>query len=316
MTRRRADRALERLGAVTVGGAQLRIPFMTASGTSGHDVELGFAMDLSRIGAVTVKSLWHDVWEGNAPPRVHTASAGMINAVGLQGPGVAPWIEEALPRIELMKARCVASIWGRSVEEYEQAAIGLRAAGERILAVEVNLSCPNLEERSGIIAHDAVLSSRVVSAVVAASGVPVWAKLSPNTDRIVEVAEAVTSAGARALTLVNTVLGLQIDAISGRMSLGNGGGGLSGRAIHPVAVRAIHDVHAALPAVDIIGVGGVSSGRDAIEMMRAGARAIQVGTASFADPGATLAIAREAALIAERDGAVTWTDLVGGVRTP
>ena len=311
MRRRRGDAALERLGEVRVGGVVLPVPFMTASGTSGHDVELGFAMDLSRLGAVTVKSLWHDEWAGNPPPRVHTAAAGMLNAVGLQGPGVDAWIAQSLPRLEAAGARCVASIWGRTVTEYEQAALKLAAAGARILAVEVNLSCPNLEGRSGIIAHDPDLSARAVAAVVARSTVPVWAKLSPNTDRIVEVAGAVVDAGAAALTLVNTVLGMRVDPASGRPVLGNGGGGLSGRAIHPVAVRAVHDVRAALPEVDIVGVGGVSTGDDALELFRVGATAVQVGTASFARPSATLRVAREAALSAERVGATRWADLRG-----
>jgi dihydroorotate dehydrogenase (NAD+) catalytic subunit len=282
---------------------------MTASGTSGHDTELSFAMDLSRLGAVTVKSLWHAPWAGNPPPRVHTAAAGMLNAVGLQGPGVDAWIDESLPRLEALGASCVASIWGRTVEEYAQAARSLVRAGTRVLAVEVNLSCPNLEGRSGIIAHDPVVSAGAVSAVVAVSPVPVWAKLSPNTDRIVEIAESVTGAGATALTLVNTVLGMGVDPASGRPLLGNGGGGLSGRAIHPVAVRAVHDVHMALPGVDIVGVGGISTGEDAVEMFRVGATAVQVGTASFARPGATMRIARQAALLAERCGATTWSDL-------
>ena len=195
------------------------------------------------------------------------------------------------------------------MEEYAQAARSLVRAGTRVLAVEVNLSCPNLEGRSGIIAHDPVVSAGAVSAVVAVSPVPVWAKLSPNTDRIVEIAESVTGAGATALTLVNTVLGMGVDPASGRPLLGNGGGGLSGRAIHPVAVRAVHDVHMALPGVDIVGVGGISTGEDAVEMFRVGATAVQVGTASFARPGATMRIARQAALLAERCGATTWSDL-------
>ncbi len=309
---RRADAALDRLGAVEVGGVRMCTPFMTASGTSGHDTELSFAMDLSRLGAVTVKSLWHAEWEGNPAPRVHTAAAGMLNAVGLQGPGVDAWIEESLPRLERLGVRCVVSIWGRSVEEYGQAARALARAGERVLAVEVNLSCPNLEGRNGIIAHDPDVSSRAVSMVAGISPVPVWAKLSPNTDRIVEVAGAVASAGAAAVTLVNTVLGMAVDPASGRPLLGNGGGGLSGRAIHPVAVRAIHDVHVALPGLDIVGVGGVSTGADAVEMFRVGAKAVQVGTASFVHPGATLRVAREAALLAERDGATSWSDYCDG----
>ena len=174
----------------------------------------------------------------------------------------------------------------------------------------MNLSCPNLEGRSGIIAHDPTLASHIISAVNAVATVPVWAKLSANTDRIVEVATTVTDAGAHALTLVNTMLGMQIDVQTGRPTLGNGGGGLSGAAIHPIAVRAVHDVRIALPNSHIIGVGGISTGADAVEMMMAGANAVQVGTASFADPAATWRIAQEAALIAQKRGAASWEDIL------
>lgn len=308
---RRADPSS--LGPVEVGGVHLPNPFMTASGTSGHDVELGGHMPLARLGAVVVKSLFVDPWPGNPAPRVHLAPSGMLNSVGLQGPGVPAWITESLPRCEAVGVRVVASIWGRSVAEYEAAARALAPVGGRIAAVEVNLSCPNLEGRSGIIAHDPGLSGNVVSAVVRALGVPVWAKLSANTDRLVEVATTVTDAGARSLTLVNTMLGMQIDPFTGRASLGNGGGGLSGPAIHPVAVRAVHDVRAALPDAHIVGVGGISSGRDALEMMRAGARAVQVGTASFADPGATWRIAREATGLVRARGVGSWEEFRSGV---
>jgi dihydroorotate dehydrogenase (NAD+) catalytic subunit len=195
------------------------------------------------------------------------------------------------------------------VQEYSIAADQLRAAGNRIAAVEVNLSCPNLEGRSGIIAHDPSLAGQIIAAVAAQSQVPVWAKLSANTDRIVEVATTVTDAGAHALTLVNTMLGMQIDVETGRPTLGNGGGGLSGPAIHPIAVRAVHDVRVALPNAQIIGVGGIASGADAVEMMMAGADAVQIGTASFAEPAATWRVAREAALIAQKRGASSWSDI-------
>lgn len=296
------------LGAVVVGGVRLANPFMTASGTSGHDVELGGHMPLSRLGAVVAKSIFTDPWPGNPAPRIHLAPSGMLNSVGLQGPGVRAWLEDSLPRCEQAGVTVIASIWGRSVAEYESAARGLAVAGGRIAAIEVNLSCPNLEGRSGIIGHDVSLAGRVVDAVVRASTVPVWAKLSPNTDRLVEVATTVHDAGASSLTLVNTLLGMQVDPFSGRASLGNGGGGLSGPAIHPVAVRAVHDVRAALPGVDIVGVGGISSGRDALEMMRAGARAVQIGTASFRDPAAAWRIASEAAGLLRRQGIATWEE--------
>lgn len=309
MKSRRAIAALRALGAVDVGGVSLKIPFMTASGTAGHDVELNHYMPLQELGATVAKSLFHEPWQGNPLPRVHLARAGMVNAVGLQGPGVVAWISDSLPRLEAVNATPIVSIWGRTVHEYTLAAEQLRVAGNRIAAVEVNLSCPNLEGRSGIIAHDPSLAGQIISAVAAQSKVPVWAKLSANTDRIVEVATTVTDAGADALTLVNTMLGMQIDVATGRPTLGNGGGGLSGSAIHPIAVRAVHDVRAALPLARIIGVGGISTGEDAVEMMMAGADAVQVGTASFAEPAATWRIAQEAALVAQKRGATAWSDI-------
>lgn len=309
MNSRRAVAALRSLGAVNVGGVSLKTPFMTASGTAGHDVELSHFMPLHELGATVAKSLFHEEWKGNPSPRVHLARAGMVNAVGLQGPGVLTWLAESLPRLEEAHVTAIVSIWGRTVDEYARAADQLRTAGNRIAAVEVNLSCPNLEGRSGIIAHDAVLAGKIIEAVVARCDVPVWAKLSANTDRIVDVATAVVDAGANALTLVNTMLGLQIDVATGRPTLGNGGGGLSGPAIHPIAVRAVHDVRVALPDVQIVGVGGISTGTDAIEMMMAGANAVQVGTASFANPGATWRVAREAAVIAHKRGATSWSEI-------
>lgn len=288
---RRGARALSMLGSVTVGGVTLSSPFMTASGTAGHDIELNSFMPLHKLGATVAKSLFHEPWPGNPAPRVHLARAGMMNAVGLQGPGVTEWIHHSLPRCEAAGVTVVASIWGRTVQEYVAAAQQVAAAGQRVAALEINLSCPNLEGRSGIIAHDVDLSARIVSEVANNVSVPVWAKLSANTDRIVDVAAAVSTSGAQAVTLINTMLGMQLNVETARPTLGNGGGGLSGAAIHPIAVRAVHDVRVALPSLDIIGVGGVSTGEDAIEMMMAGASAVQVGTASFANPSAAWKIA-------------------------
>lgn len=299
-------RGVPDLGPVTVGGVTLRNPVMTASGTAGHDTELAHRMDLAGLGAVVVKSLHVDPWPGNPAPRVHVAGNGMLNAVGLEGPGAAVWCNDSLPRLEAVGATVVASIWGRSIEEYAAAARALSSVGSRIAAVEVNLSCPNLEGRNSIFAHDAELSARVVSAVCNEVGVPVWAKLSANTDRVVAVAEAVAGAGAPAVTLINTMLGLQVDTASARPVLGNGGGGLSGPPIHAVAVRAVHDVAREIPSLDIIGVGGVSCGADAVEMIMVGAKAVQVGTATFARPDACARVLRQAAVLLDRRGARTW----------
>lgn len=308
---RRTRRALELMGTVKVGDLTLDNPFMTASGTSGHDVELSRYMPLDGLGAVVVKSLFHEPWPGNPPPRVHLATGGMINAVGLQGPGVVAWRAHSLPLLEAHGATVVVSIWGRTVHEFVLATEQLSSVSDRIAAIEVNLSCPNLEGRSGIIAHDPSTAGAVISAVARSSGVPVWAKLSANTDRLIEVATTVTDAGADALTLVNTMLGMQIDTKTGKPTLGNGGGGLSGPAIHPIAVRAVFDVRSALPQVPILGVGGIANGADAVEMMMAGANAVQIGTASFARPNAAWRIARDAATLAVRSGARSWDDIVG-----
>ena len=277
---------------VRVGSVVLPAPVMTASGTAGHGAELAPYFDLAVLGAFVVKSLAAFEWAGNPSPRVHPAGVGMINAVGLQGPGVAHWLNDELPTLAATGARVVASIWGRSVDDYRAAAELVAAAPATVIAVEVNLSCPNLEGRLGIFAHDATLSAEVVAAT-AGCGRPRWAKLSPNTDRVVEVAQAVHAAGAEAVTLVNTLLGMVLDPATGRPVLGAGGGGYSGRPVHPVAVRTVYDVHAALPELPIIGTGGVASGWDAAELMLAGASAVQVGTATFADPTAPLRVQTE-----------------------
>jgi len=298
---------------VTVGSVILPNPVMTASGTAGHGAELAPYGNLADLGAFVAKSLACFEWAGNPPPRVHPTPQGMINAVGLQGPGVSAWLADELPLLQSTGARVVASIWGRTVADFRRAAEQLEAAGPGMVAVEVNLSCPNLEGRRGIFAHDPDLSAEVVAAT-AACGRPRWAKLSPNTDRIVDVAAAVQNAGAEAVTLVNTVLGMVIDRRTRRPALGNGGGGLSGRAIHPIAVRAVYDVHHALPDLAIVGVGGVANGWDAAELMIAGASAIQVGTATFADPRAPWKVLGELLEWAAGEGISSLSELSGSVR--
>jgi dihydroorotate dehydrogenase (NAD+) catalytic subunit len=258
---------------VVIGSVTLPNPVLTASGTAGHADELGRYVDLSSLGAVVVKSLLPEPWPGNPPPRVHATDAGMVNRVGLQGPGIEAWIEHDLPRLRRAGARVVVSIWGRTVEEYGKGAAML--AGTDVVAVEVNLSCPNTHAGRALFAHDEHATEEVLDATSAA-GVPRWAKLSPNTDRLVEVAAAARRGGAEAVTLINTVFAM----------VGDLAGGLSGPAIHPIAVRAVHDVHAALPDLPIIGVGGVRDATTARDLLHAGATAIQVGTATFADPRA------------------------------
>lgn len=276
---------------------------MTASGTAGYGAELGGYGELAQLGAVVVKSLAAFEWAGNPAPRLHPAGVGMLNAVGLQGPGIEHWLAHELPVLLATGATVVASIWGRTVAEYRQAAELMSAAPAQVVAVEVNLSCPNLGHstggnsdqrvaQSGIFAHDAELSAEVIAATQAC-GRPRWAKLSPNTDRVVAVAAAVHAAGAEAVTLINTALGMVLSERTGLPALAAGGGGYSGRPLHAIAVRTVFDVHAALPKLSIVGVGGVSGGWDAAELMLAGASAVQVGTATFADPRAPWRVQRD-----------------------
>jgi len=222
---------------------------------------------------------------------VHATDGGMINSVGLQGPGIEAWLEDDLPRLQRAGARVVCSIWGRTVEEYGKGAAMLADAPADVIAVEVNLSCPNTHARRSLFAHDAVATEEAMDATAVARR-PRWAKLSPNTDRLVEIAAAAARGGAEAVTLINTVMAMAIDPVTGsyRLGSGAGGGGLSGPAIHPVAVRAVHDVHAAHPDLPIVGVGGVRDAGTARELLLAGASAVQVGTATFADPRAAMKV--------------------------
>ncbi len=296
----------------TIGSVTLPNPIMTASGTAGHGTELGAYVDLSSLGAVVVKSLAHFVWEGNPALRTHGTHGGMINSVGLQGPGVAAWKRDKLPRLVDAGARVVASIWGRSVDDYRRAADLLGDCPPELVAVEVNLSCPNTEAAGELLAHDPDASAATIAAT-ADAGRPRWAKLSPNTDRIGLVARAVTDAGAEAVTVANTFLGMSIDPHTGAYHLGSAerGGGLSGRAIHPAAVRIVHDLHRAQPDLVIVGVGGVSTGGDAVEFLRAGAHAVQVGTATFDDPRASARVLAESTAILRDIGALSLRDVIG-----
>ena len=281
--------------AVTVGSVELPNPIMTASGTAGHGDELQAYFPLRELGAVVVKSLSVDSWPGNRAPRVHQSDSGMLNSVGLQGPGLAAWIDGDLPRLAAVGARVVVSIWGQRVGDFARAAAALVDV-PGLTAVEVNVSCPNVEDRRRMFAHSPSATSEVVAAVGdACPALPRCVKLSPTVADLAEVAGAALSAGAEAVTLINTVLAMAIDTEARRPVLGSGaaGGGLSGPPIHPIAVRAVFDVHAAHPHAAIIGVGGVSCGEDAVELIMAGADAVQVGTATFRDPRAPLTILRQ-----------------------
>lgn len=295
-----------------IGSIELPTPVMNASGTSGHADELAEYVDLAGLGAFVVKSLCVQPWTGNPAPRVHLAKAGMINSVGLQGPGVRAWLADDLPRLRAVGVRrIVVSIWGTTVAAFAEAAALLADAPEEVVALECNLSCPNTEAGRALFAHDPAVAAEVVAACVSVARRPVWAKLSANTDRLVEVAGAVATAGADAVTLVNTLFGMVIDPETRRPVLSGRGGGVSGAAIHAVAVRAVYDVHAAYPDLPVVGVGGISTGTDAIEFLLAGAHAVQVGTAVFADPRVLGRVGRQLEQWCVDHGVETLRELIG-----
>lgn len=275
--------------SIQIGDVRLKHPILTASGTAGYGAEFDAFFPLSDIGGVVAKSIAPFAWPGNPAPRLSPTKNSMLNAVGLQGEGIEHFIANDLVALEKSGATIVVSIWGHSVKDYLLAAKMLAAIRNRIAAIEVNLSCPNLGGDHVVFAHDASLSAQIIEGCLVA-GSPIWAKLSPNTSQLVEIASAVSKAGAQALTLVNTAIGMAIDTHTGLPILGNIRGGLSGSALHPIAVRCVFDVRQAMPEIGIIGVGGVMTGLDAAELMLAGANAVQVGTASFADPRAALKI--------------------------
>jgi dihydroorotate dehydrogenase (NAD+) catalytic subunit len=281
---------------VDLGPMHLANPIVAASGTFGHGAEVANLCDPRGLGAVTVKSVAAFAWSGNPPLRVTEApGGGMLNSVGLPGPGVDAWIERDLPALEALGARVIASIWGRTPDEYAAAARPLKSVAHRLTAIEVNLSCPNVEARGSVFAHSEDATRTAMRSVVESVGdtTPTFAKLSPNVTDIIAIAGAALDAGATGLTLVNSVMGLLINASARTPRLGAGGGGLTGVPIKAVALRAVWDVSRAFPGVAIIGTGGVASGLDAVEMMLAGASAVGVGTATFADPRAALRIVRE-----------------------
>jgi dihydroorotate dehydrogenase (NAD+) catalytic subunit len=291
-----------------VGGVTFTSPVFTASGTAGHGDELADYGDLSELGAIVTKSLASFSFDGNPPPRLATSGAHMVNAVGLAGPGVAAWRDQYLPALQRRHATVVGSIWGRTTEEFADAAEAMRGAD--VVAIEVNASCPNLESRREIFAHSPSATADIVAAAKVA-GVPLWAKLSPNTPLLLEVAAAALDAGAEALVLVNTVLGLVIDVDARRPTLGNVGGGVSGTGILPVALRAVFECRAAFPDAPIVGVGGVSCGEDAVAMLMAGANAVEVGTATFANPRAPWSVQRELAEWLDAHGVTEIDEVIG-----
>lgn len=280
--------------STTLGNAFFNTPIFTASGCASSGKELAQFFPLKDIGAVVTKSIMNKPRFGRPTPRMAETPSGMLNSIGLQGPGIEAFLANDIPWLIEQNSRIIISIAGETIEEYATLARKVRSVAG-ISAIEVNISCPNVENRGLVFACDPEASRRVIDGVRRTIGgeLPIIAKLSPDVTNLPEIAKGVVESGADALALINTVLGMVINLDTMRPHLGGKTGGLSGPAIKPVAVRAIYQVHAALPQVPILGMGGVSSGRDAFELILAGASGVSVGTASFGNPHATIDIQNE-----------------------
>ncbi len=294
-----------------MAGVELPNPILTASGCAAAGRELQQFFDVATLGAVVTKSILLQPRAGRATPRMAETPSGMLNSIGLQGPGVDAFVQHDLPWLVERGARVIVSIAGHSVQDYQRLAQRLSDV-PGICAVEINISCPNVEDRGQVFACDPDSAASVVAAVRRASDAwPVFAKLSPDVTDIVAVATAAVDAGADGLSMINTLLGLVIDPTTLRPVLAGVTGGLSGPAIRPVAVRCIWQVRAALPRVPIIGMGGVRTGADALELVLAGASAVSVGTAIFNDPQAPVRVLRELETALTERGFERFADAVG-----
>ncbi len=300
--------------SVSFAGLRLKNPVIAASGTFGYGVEFEDVVSLEKLGGFVVKGLSREPMPGNPPPRLFETAAGMLNSIGLQNIGARAFITEKLPVLRKRKDIVViANVFGYTREDYE-AVIHILNEGEGIAAYELNVSCPNVKRGGMQIGSDPVLLEEVVSAAKGAATRPLIVKLSPNVTSIAAMARAAENAGADAVSLVNTFLGMAVDANTRKPRISNITGGLSGPAIKPIALRMVYEASHAVD-IPVVGMGGISTATDAIEFMLAGAAAVEVGTASFWDPCATerLVDALESWCLEQRIAKVT--DLIGGMIT-
>ncbi len=300
--------------SVRLGSLALPNPILTASGCFASGREIDRLWDITDLGAVVVKSVTLEPRAGLPTPRMAETPSGMLNAIGLQNPGVDAWIERDLPYLRRRGARVVASIAGNTVDDYREVARRLGAA-RGIDAYEINLSCPNVEHRGLVFACDPDRSARVVQAVRGVlKHADLFAKLTPDVTSITDIAVPVMEAGATGIAAINTTLGMAIDPVTGRPKVANGYAGMSGPAVRPMAIRAVHQLHAALgPDVPIIGMGGARTVEDVVEFVRAGATAVAIGTATFADPFVAHDLTRDLGTWLDRHGFASLAQLRGEV---
>jgi dihydroorotate dehydrogenase (NAD+) catalytic subunit len=277
----------------TVGTLELATPVIAASGTFGYGVEYDGLVDWSRVGGVSVKGLSAEASQGHSAPRMVETPGGMLNAIGLQNIGAAAFVRDKLPRLRGFGPRIIVNCWGNTTADFVRVVDALESA-DGIDVLELNLSCPHKHEWGGVLAADPNLTREVVGAVRKRTRRRLWVKLSPNVTDVTEIAKVVEGEGADAVTLINTLRGLVVDIEKRRPALANGAGGLSGPAIKPVALYMVWQTARAV-RIPVVGAGGILSGRDAVEFLMAGARAVEVGTASLYDPNAVARIAAEIA---------------------
>ncbi len=300
-----------------LAGTSFPNPVFTASGCAAAGQELHQFFDVAGLGGVVTKSIMLNTRSGRATPRMAETPSGMLNSIGLQGPGIEHFLDHDLPWLADRGARAVVSIAGGSIDDYARLASQLRGR-PGVAMVEVNISCPNVEDRGQVFACDAKASSGVVNAVRknTDAGIPVFAKLSPDVTDIVSIARSCVDAGADGLSVINTLLGMVIDTTTMRPALAGITGGLSGPAIRPVAVRCVWQVHQAMPEVPILGMGGIRTGLDALEFLLAGASAVSIGTVVFGDPTAPVRILDELTRALEDRGIDRLSDVVGLAHRP
>jgi len=302
--------------STSLGRLDVPDPVFTASGCAAAGRELAPFNDLSAIGGVVTKSIQVEPRSGRPTPRMAETPSGMLNSIGLQGPGIEAFLDKDLRWLADNDVRAAVSIAGGSVDEFARLAGRLR--GQPVALIEVNISCPNVEDRGQVFACDPRAAAAVVAAVKrnAPTGVPVFAKLSPDVTDIVSIATSCVEAGADGLSLINTTLGIAIDTATMRPTLAGITGGLSGPAIRPLAVRCVWQVHAALPDVPLMGIGGIRTGHDAFEFVLAGASAVQVGTVIFHDPSAPSRISAELRAVLAARGFARLRDAIGLAHRP
>ena len=297
---------------VTIGAVGLPTPVIAASGTFGYGTEFAGLVDLAAVGAISVKGLSLRPSVGKPAPRLIETPGGMLNAIGLQNIGVETFLRERLPALRAAGARVIANFWGDTVEEFADCAARLDGA-PGLVALELNASSPNRPEWGGILATDPAALAAIVRAVRPRVRLPLWVKLSPNVGDVTVVGRAAEAEGADALSAINTLRGLAIDLEGRRPRLASGSGGLSGPAIKPVALYMVRALAEAV-RIPVVGIGGIRSGEDALEFLCAGARAVQVGTATFYDPRAPVQIAGEIAAWCRTHGVRAVTEVIGSLR--